>query len=173
MNQKRRTNDPAKNPDPITKAPGSHPVGTGIGAAAGGAAGVAGAAATGAAIGTGVGPVGTAVGAAAGAVIGGLVGKDIAEGVNPTEEDRYWRDTFATRPYVTQGTSYDEYGPAYQYGWESYGRHGGRKFEEVESDLGRDWDHFKGKSKMKWEHAKQATRDAWNRVASRHGRDRD
>ena len=53
------------NRDPITGAPGSHPVGTGLGAAGGGAAG--------AAIGTAVGgPVGAVVGAAAGAVVGGL-----------------------------------------------------------------------------------------------------
>jgi hypothetical protein len=134
-------------------------------------AGVAGAAATGAALGTTAGPVGTAIGAAAGAVLGGLVGKDIAEGVNPTEEDRYWRDAFATRPYVKKGTPYDDYGAAYQYGWESYGRHGGRKFDDVESELGRDWDQVKGKSKMTWEHAKRATRDAWDRIASRHDRD--
>ena len=26
-----RTDDPKRNPDPITKAPGSHPIGTGVG----------------------------------------------------------------------------------------------------------------------------------------------
>ena len=36
---KKKGTDP--NPDPITGAPGSHPVGTGIGAAGGAAAGVA------------------------------------------------------------------------------------------------------------------------------------
>src|SRR3954467_11424837 len=50
--------DPA-NRDPITGAPGSHPVGTGVGAAAGGAAGAAGGMAAGAAAGTaGGGPRG-------------------------------------------------------------------------------------------------------------------
>ena len=57
-----------ENRDPITGAPGSHPVGTGLGAAAGGMA-------AGAAAGTVAGPVGTAVGAAVGAVVGGLAGK--------------------------------------------------------------------------------------------------
>ena len=47
----RRTNDPDANPDPITGAPGSHPIGTGVGAAAAGLAG----AKIGAAVGT-VGP---------------------------------------------------------------------------------------------------------------------
>src|SRR3954452_24037282 len=99
-NETNRTNDPAANPDPITKAPGAHPVGTGIGAAAGGAAGVGGAIAAGAAAGSVAGPVGTAVGAAVGAGAGELIGKGVAEAVNPTEEDQYWRSNYANRPYA-------------------------------------------------------------------------
>ena len=78
--RKETTKNRDANPDPITGAPGSHPVGTGIGAAAGGAAGVAGGMAAGAAAGTaGAGPIGGAVGAAVGAVVGGLAGKGVAE----------------------------------------------------------------------------------------------
>jgi hypothetical protein len=162
----RRTNDPDANPDPITGAPGSHPIGTGVGAAAGGvAAGVAGAK-IGAAAGTVAAPgVGTVVGAAIGAVAGGLIGKGVAEGVNPSEEHEYWRSNYSTRPYADRNYSYDEdYAPAYQYGWESSAKHSGRRFEEVENDLGRDWDRFKGKSRLTWDRAKNASRDAWDRV---------
>ena len=68
------------NRDPITGAPGAHPVGVGLGAAAGGIAG-------GAAAGTlAAGPVGTVVGAAVGAVAGGLGGKAVAEHFDPTIE---------------------------------------------------------------------------------------
>ena len=63
----RRTHDPKANPDAITGAPGSHPLGTGAGAAGGGLAG--------AAIGTFAGPVGAVAGAVIGAVAGGLAGK--------------------------------------------------------------------------------------------------
>ena len=160
----KRTNDPAANPDPITKAPGSHPVGTGVGAAAGGAAGVGGAIAAGAALGTAVGPVGTAVGAAIGAVAGGLIGKGVAEGVNPTVEHEYWRENYTSRPYATPGTAYDEYAPAYQYGWEARGRYADKNFEDVENTLGQDWDRARGESQLNWEKAKHATRDAWDRV---------
>ncbi len=159
-----KTNDPARNPDPITKAPGAHPVGTGVGAAAGGVAGVGGAIAAGAAMGTAAGPVGTAVGAAIGAVAGGLIGKGVAEGVNPTAEHEYWRSNYANRPYVTPGSSYDQYGPAYQYGWEARQKHSGKHFDEIESDLARDWDRAKGKSQLKWDAARQASRDAWDRT---------
>src|SRR5580765_8924240 len=130
-----RTDNPDANPDPITKAPGSHPVGTGVGAAAGGAAGIGGAIAAGAIAGTAAGPVGTAVGAAVGAVAGGLIGKGVAEGVNPSVEHEYWRGNYAKRPYVKSGDTYDQYAPAYQYGWESHGKYADKDFDEVEGDL--------------------------------------
>jgi len=161
--------NPDANPDPITGAPRSHPVGTGVGALAGGAAGVGGAIAAGAAMGTVAGPVGTAIGAVAGAVVGGLIGKEVAEDVNPSVEHEYWRNNYASRNYVKPGTSYDEYGPAYQYGWESRSRHQGKNFTEVESELGREWNRAKQNSSLGWEHAKLAARDSWDRVSSRAG----
>src|SRR4051794_28124040 len=107
------------NRDPISGEPGAHPVGTGLGAAAGGAA-------AGAAGGAMAGPVGAAVGAVVGAVAGGLAGKEVAESIDPTVEDAYWRENYASRPYYDQGMTYDDYGPAYRYGWESRGQHAGR-----------------------------------------------
>nr|HET7860764.1 glycine zipper domain-containing protein [Caldimonas sp.] len=150
------TTDRDANRDPLTGAPGSHPVGTAAGAVAGGAAG--------AAVGTAAGPVGTVVGAAVGAVVGGLAGKGIAEQIDPTVEDAYWRDNFTSRPYAS-GSTYDEYRPAYRYGWDSYSKYPGRRFDEVESDLSRDWDRAKGESRLTWDRAKLATKDAWNRVS--------
>ena len=152
---------PDANRDPITGAPGSHPVGTGIGAAVGGMA-------AGAAAGTlAAGPVGTVAGAAVGAVVGGLAGKAAAEGLDPTVEDAYWRDAYAREPYYQAGTSYDEYQPAYRLGWESRGRYPGKRFEEVESDLSRDWDARRGKSKLSWDYGKKAARAAWDRVTGK------
>jgi uncharacterized protein (TIGR02271 family) len=75
-----QTSERDANPDPITGAPGSHPVGTGVGAVAGGLA-------AGAAAGSVAGPVGTVAGAAVGAVAGGLAGKGVAEAVEPTTHD--------------------------------------------------------------------------------------
>lgn len=146
-----------ENRDPLSGAHGAHPIGTGLGAAGGGATG----AAIGAALG---GPVGAIVGAAVGGVAGGLVGKDAAETVNPTSEDGYWRATYSTRPYATAGFTYEEYAPAYRYGWESRSRHFGKRFEDVEHDLEKGWEHAKGNSRLAWSHAKEATRDAWHRV---------
>ena len=157
--------NPDANRDPITGKPGAHPAGVAGGAFAGGAAGgVAGAAIAGAAAGTAAGPVGTVIGAAVGAVAGGLAGKAIAERINPTVEDAFWRDNYASRPYVTKGSSYDDYAPAYRYGYERYPDYKGRKFDDVEPEMRQDWDRFKGESRLTWEQAKHATRDAFHRV---------
>jgi hypothetical protein len=148
------------NRDPITGAPGSHPVGTGVGAAGGAAAG----AMAGGAVG---GPVGAVVGGAVGAVAGGLGGKAVAEQVNPTVEDAYWRDEWKTREYTdTDAYDYDtDYRPAYRYGWEARTRHVDRDWDDrMESELSQEWNELKGESRLKWEEAKHATKDAWHRV---------
>lgn len=145
------------NPDPITKEPGSHPLGTGIGAGAGAFGG----AVVGGAIG---GPAGATVGAAAGAVAGGLVGRETSEGVNPSIEDNYWREHFASRPYVRDRAAYEEYEPAYRYGWESAARYRGRHFDDVETELARNWEDARGNSRLDWNDARSAVRDAWQHV---------
>ena len=119
------------NRDPITGTPGAHPVGTGAGAAAAGAAG--------AAIGTAVGgPIGGVAGAVVGAVAGGLGGKAAAEAVNPTVEEEYWRTEYRNRPYASRGDyPYEDYAPAYRYGWETYGRRKAGRFEDIEPELER------------------------------------
>ncbi|HBL26303.1 MAG TPA: hypothetical protein DD490_05645 [Acidobacteria bacterium] len=145
------------NRDPISGAPGAHPLGTGVGAAGGGV--------TGATIGAVVGgPVGAVVGAAVGAIAGGLAGKGVAEEVNPTVEDGYWRENFAGRPYAAKDAPYDQYAPAYKYGWESQSLNAGKKFEDVSNDLEHGWDTAKGTSSLPWSHAKSAVSDAWHRV---------
>lgn len=148
-----------ENRDPLTGAPGAHPIGTGVGAALGGAA-------AGAAAGTVVGPVGTLIGAAVGAVVGGLAGKGVAEVIDPTVEATYWRENYKARPYAANA-SFDDYGPAYGYGVSSYTKYAGRKFDDVESDLARDWNTVRGKSKLEWNHARIASRDAWDRLSDK------
>ena len=136
----------------------------GVGAVVGGVAGgVAGGAMAGAAAGGMTGPVGAAVGAVVGAVAGALAGRS----VDPKAEDTYWRDNYTTRPYVQAGTSYDDYGPAYRYGVETYPRYAGRPFDEVEAELSRDWAGARGTSRLDWNDARHPTRDAWERLGDR------
>lgn len=132
------------------------------GAIVGGVAGgVAGGAAAGAAVGGMTGPAGAVVGAAIGAAAGALAGRAKAD---PQAEDAFWRENYASRPYASSDRTYDEYAPAYRYGVESYSKYPGRSFDEVEPELGRDWQGVRGQSSLEWEHAKHATRDAWHRI---------
>ncbi len=150
------------NPAPLSGALGTHPVGTGLGAVAGAAAGGA---AAGALAGTAAGPAGTLVGGLIGALAGGLAGKGVAEMIDPTAEEAYWRENYSSRPYVAQGATYDDYGPAYRYGFDSYGRFEGAAFEKAEPELMRDWQGVRGTSSLTWDNAKHATRDAWQRIS--------
>lgn len=87
-------------------------------------------------------------------------------GVDPVVEAEYWRGAHASRPYATDGEPFDQYEPAYRFGWESLSQNPGEtRFEAVEASLSRRWDNAKGTSKLAWEHAKSATRDAWERAS--------
>ena len=148
-----------------TTADTSRPVATGVGAVLGGAAGgMAGGAAAGAAVGGLTGPAGLAVGAIVGAVAGALAGKGLANAVDPLAEDIYWRDNHSSRPY-SSGSDFDEYRPAYGYGVDAFTKYPNRSFEDVEPDLGRDWNNRRGTSTLEWNRAKHATRDAWQRLS--------
>ena len=40
----------------------------------------------------------------------------MAETIDPTHEEAYWRTNFSDRPYVGAQATFDDYGPAYRYG---------------------------------------------------------
>ncbi len=85
------------------------------------------------------------------------------------QEDTYWRETFITRPY-SEGRTYEEFRPAYQYGYESGLHHMGRDWNDVEKDLRSGWDKFEGKGPggAAWENMKDAVKDAWHRITGQH-----
>jgi Glycine zipper len=146
-----------RNADPITNAPGSHPIETGIGAAAVGAA-------SGMAVGAVTGPVGAAIGAAVGAVAGGYAGKGVGEMIDPTTEDNWLRDNFSSRQYVTKGETFDTYQPAYRYGGEAEYRYGDDDFETIEPELEHRWTTTGKNMPMPWVKARSAVKDAYDRT---------
>lgn len=154
-NRDTRTRD--MNRDPITKEPGSHPVGTGIGSAGGAAAG--------AAIGAFGGPIGLLIGGAIGAIAGGAAGHAAGEAIDPTGETEYWRTEHTKRPYYRKDYSFDsDYAPAYRYGVESRNQYRDRTWDDnLENDLKSNWTTTRGTSKLDWDTAKPAVRDAWDR----------
>jgi hypothetical protein len=157
----KKTRDKARNADPITKAPGSHPVGTGVGAVVGGAA-------AGAAAGTVAGPAGTVAGAAVGAIVGGLAGKGIAEKFDPTIEDAYWRANH-NRQAFAKDSRYEDYAPAYRVGYEGYRDYAskGKTYDQVEADLRRRYERTS--PRIGWDSASDATRAAWDRAVITYG----
>jgi len=147
------------NRDPISGAPGSHPVGTGVGATGGAVAG--------AAIGSVGGPVGAVVGGTIGAVVGGLAGKAGGEAVNPTVENEYWAKTYTTEPYYNSKYQYDDYAPAYRYGAQMRNdvRYRNSDWSDVEDALHTDWDARYGADGVAtWDKVKAAVRHGWDRA---------
>jgi len=133
-----------------------HDVGKGTGAVAG--------AVTGGAIGSAAGPVGTVAGAVVGGIAGYAAGGAIAETVNPEEYENHFRESYSAAPYYSDRYKWDDYQPAYQYGYNRYGEYKGQRFEDVEPQLQRDWDSSRGQSKMAWNDAKGAVRDGWHYI---------
>ena len=133
-----------------------HNVGAGTGAVAG--------AVTGAALGTAGGPVGTVVGGIVGGVVGAKAGDSIAEAVNPTDYNDHFEKSYRERPYYSSGREWNDYKPAYQYGYDTYGQYRGQRFEDVEPDLERNWTSARNDSRLEWNEAKGAVRDGWHHI---------
>jgi len=89
----------------------------------------------------------------------------VAEAIDPTRESAYWSENFSERDYVEQGSSFDDYGPAYGFGVNARGRYPGGDFDDVESEMSGDWAASRGTSSLSWDRARHAARDAWNRIS--------
>lgn len=145
---------------------GDHPLGGAVGAAVGAvAAAAAVGAAEGAAFGTAAGLPGMAAGVAIGGIAGALAGKGIGQLVNPNAEEAYWRNQHQHQNYFDSITEYDSYAPAYRFGIEAYSTYVGRDFDEIEAQLGGQWDAVRGSSRLTWETARLAARDAYERLS--------
>jgi uncharacterized protein (TIGR02271 family) len=147
-----------RNADPLTDAPGAHPIETGIGAALGGAG-------AGLAIGAAGGPVGAVIGGiVGGAIAGGLAGKGVGELIDPTTEDAWLREYFGSRRDGKKGETHEDYRIAYRYGLAACERHPGKRFEDAEGDLRAGWDKARGSSAMTWDQARGAVKHAFDRT---------
>ena len=157
MNESPST-DPQKNPDPLTGEPGSHPVGTGLGTAGGGV--------TGAAIGAAVGgPVGAAIGAVVGGVAGAYSGHGVAEVMNPTFEEQYWREHHTSQSWADENVPFDHYAHAYRTGYEGVVKYAGKPYPQIESDLARDYEKNDANPAIPWDRARPAVKAAWDRLS--------
>ena len=92
-----------------------------------------------------------------------------ANEIDLSDEDRYWRQQYEHHQYF--GRNYDEFQPAFRYGWESAAKpeNHGRPFEEVESDLHRHWSEYTGSSRTDWDYMRAAAHYGYNRIQRRLG----
>ena len=133
-----------------------HSIGEGAGAVTG--------AVTGAAVGSAAGPVGTVVGALAGGVVGAKAGGGIAEAINPTDYNDHFKNTYRDTAYYASGRDWNDYEPAYKYGYDTYSQYRGQRFEDVEPDLERNWNATRANSRLEWNDARGAVRDGWHHI---------
>ena len=133
-----------------------HSVGEGSGALAGAMAGVA--------VGSVAGPVGTLVGAAVGGIVGAKAGGALAELVNPTDYTTHFENSYRSAPYYKAGAGWSDYEPAYKYGYDSFERARGGRFEDVEGELEAGWNEAKRNSQLAWSDAREAVRDGWHHI---------
>ena len=104
---------------------------------------------------------GGGVGAGAGGIAGGRGGNGVAESIDPTVHDEYWKKNHSAQPYAGNGP-YDQYSGAYRTGYRGMMRHGTEKsYHDVEGDLKSDYEATKDKAAVGWEHAKEATKAAY------------
>jgi hypothetical protein len=88
-----------------------------------------------------------------------------------SDEGRWWRENYSTRPYVDRTRPFEDYEPGYRYGYESAERLGSRPWEEVEPDLRAGWDRYENRGESTWDEIKDSVRDAWDRLTGK-GRSR-
>ena len=118
-------------------------------------------------VGSVAGPVGPVIGAALGAIAAGIGGNTVAKSVDAEAEAACWQDNFRDRPHVHSGASFDDCAPAYGHGVAIFMKYPDSSFEEVESELPREWNASRSASRLEWEHEREASLDAWWRA--RHG----
>ncbi len=96
-------------------------------------------------------------------------GKTPRPGVSWNNEDTYWREHFANRPYVTADRGYAFYQPAYRYGVESSFLYGKVPWNDrIESELALGWEQARGVSRATWDQVKDAVHEAWDRLLRLH-----
>jgi hypothetical protein len=79
-------------------------------------------------------------------------------------EDQYWREYYSSRQFY--GRDYDEYQPAFQYGWETglNLQYKEKSFAEIEAELERQWPAYCSSSRKDWPYMRWAVEAAFNRT---------
>jgi hypothetical protein len=82
--------------------------------------------------------------------------------LDSADYNRHFADSFKDSSFFRPGSEWQDYEPAYQYGYQSFDRHRGRRFEEVEPELAQAWNTTRRGSKLGWAEAREAVREGWH-----------
>jgi hypothetical protein len=82
-----------------------------------------------------------------------------------SKEDAYWRTQHGKQTYADQTVPYEHYAHAYRVGYEGFGRHSGKPFEEIETDLALDYEKAAPESALPWDMARPAVKAAWDKMS--------
>ncbi|MEP6656847.1 MAG: general stress protein [Betaproteobacteria bacterium] len=108
---------------------------------------------------------GAGVAAAAGAAVLGAAGIPGSRPRSSAEWNTYeqeFRSDYETN-YAGRGGTFDEYAPAYRHGFDNAQNYRGRKWDDVEPDLQRDWE--RNHPGREWSRFKNAARRGWQRMS--------
>jgi hypothetical protein len=75
-------------------------------------------------------------------------------------DETHFREDYRDR-YASAGGRYEDYDPAYRYGWGMRDRYRGREWNDIESDVRTDWERDRPGT---WDRFKDAIRGSWERT---------
>jgi hypothetical protein len=84
--------------------------------------------------------------------------------VDPEQEAAYWREQHSKQPYA-KNYSYEQFEHAYRTGYNSFLKHRGRKFDEVEDSIASDYEEAKPGTALPWDTVRPAANSVWERMS--------
>ena len=85
--------------------------------------------------------------------------------IDLTAEEKYWQEHHQSQPHAEEGTTYEQFAPAYRVGAEAATRHPGKDFHEIEDDIALDYEKHQIGSALPWDRVRGASKAAWSKVS--------
>jgi hypothetical protein len=83
--------------------------------------------------------------------------------VDPQKEAAYWREQHTKQPYAKNG-AYERFERAYKTGYNSFFKHRGQNFGDVEDSIALDYERAKPDSALPWDTVRPAVNAVWERM---------
>src|SRR5204862_1243508 len=91
-------------------------------------------------------------------------GKTGQDRMNLDKETAYWREQHSKQPYA-KNYSYEQFEHAYRTGYNSFLKHRGRNFDEVEDSIASDYEEAKPGTALPWDTVRPAANSVWERMS--------